>query len=122
MTFPIRKSARKLTGIVKITISEVFPEMKPLGNVIIFPMLCSPGSRGEREGQGGQGPLPIHTHACMHACKYACTHTHSAYICDTQTQTCYPASNCCIPTAQLLIILSLSRELYIILSTHGLDS
>ena len=39
MTFPIRKSARKLTGIVKITIPEVFPEMKPLGNVIIFPVL-----------------------------------------------------------------------------------
>ena len=38
MTFPIRKSARKLTGIVKITIPEVFPEMKPLGNVIIFPV------------------------------------------------------------------------------------
>ena len=36
MTFPIRKSARKLTGIVKITIPEVFPEMKPLGNIIIF--------------------------------------------------------------------------------------
>ena len=33
MTFPVRK----LTGIVKITIPEVFPEMKPLGNVIIFP-------------------------------------------------------------------------------------
>ena len=39
MTFPIRKSARKLTGIVKITIPEVFPEMKPLGNVIIFPVV-----------------------------------------------------------------------------------
>ena len=39
MTFPIRKSARKLTGIVKITITEVFPEMKPLGNVIIFPVI-----------------------------------------------------------------------------------
>ena len=38
MTFPIRKSARKLTGIVKITIPEVFPEMKPLGNIIIFPI------------------------------------------------------------------------------------
>ena len=38
MTFPIRKSARKLTGIVKITIPEVFPERKPLGNVIIFPV------------------------------------------------------------------------------------
>ena len=38
MTFPIRKSARKLTGIVKNTIPEVFPEMKPLGNVIIFPV------------------------------------------------------------------------------------
>ena len=38
MTFPVRKSARKLTGIVKITIPEVFPEMEPLGNVIIFPM------------------------------------------------------------------------------------
>ena len=38
MTFPIRKSTRKLTGIVKITIPEVFPEMKPLGNVIIFPV------------------------------------------------------------------------------------
>ena len=41
MTFPIRKSARKLTGIVKITIPEVFPEMKPLGNVIIFPVLLA---------------------------------------------------------------------------------
>ena len=39
MTFPIRKSARKLTGIVKITIPEVFPEMKPLGNIIIFPVM-----------------------------------------------------------------------------------
>ena len=39
MTFPIRKSARILTGIVKNTIPEVFPEMKPLGNVIIFPVL-----------------------------------------------------------------------------------
>ena len=39
MTFPIRKSARKLTGIVKITIPEVFPEMKPLGNVIIFSVI-----------------------------------------------------------------------------------
>ena len=39
MTFPIRKCARKLTGIVKITIPEVFPEMKPLGNVIIFPVM-----------------------------------------------------------------------------------
>ena len=38
MTFPIRKSARKLTGIVKITIPEVFPEIKPLGNIIIFPV------------------------------------------------------------------------------------
>ena len=38
MTFPIWKSARKLTGIVKITIPEVFPEMKPLGNIIIFPV------------------------------------------------------------------------------------
>ena len=38
MTFPIRKSARKLTGIVKITIPEEFPEMKPLGNIIIFPV------------------------------------------------------------------------------------
>ena len=38
MTFPIRKSARKLTGIVKNTIPEVFPEMKLLGNVIIFPV------------------------------------------------------------------------------------
>ena len=38
MTFPIRKYARKLTGIVKNTIPEVFPEMKPLGNVIIFPV------------------------------------------------------------------------------------
>ena len=36
MTFPISKSTWKLTGIVKITIPEVFPEMKPLGNVIIF--------------------------------------------------------------------------------------
>ena len=36
MTFPVRKSARKLTGIVKNTIPEIFPEMKPLGNVIIF--------------------------------------------------------------------------------------
>ena len=43
MTFPIRKSARKLTGIVKITIPEVFPEMKPLGNDIIFPVLVSKG-------------------------------------------------------------------------------
>ena len=34
MTFPIRKFTRKLTEIVKITIPEVFPEMKPLGNVI----------------------------------------------------------------------------------------
>ena len=34
MTFPIRK----LTGIVKNTIPEVFPEMKPHGNVIIFPV------------------------------------------------------------------------------------
>ena len=41
MTFPIRKSARKLTGIVKNTIPEVFPEMKPLGNVIIFPVICA---------------------------------------------------------------------------------
>ena len=39
MTFPIRKSARKLTGIVKNTIPEVFPEIKPLGNVIIFPVV-----------------------------------------------------------------------------------
>ena len=38
MTFPIRKSARKLTGIVKITIPEEFPEMKPLGNIIILPV------------------------------------------------------------------------------------
>ena len=38
MTFPVIKSARKLTGIVKITIPEVFPEMKPLGNVINFPV------------------------------------------------------------------------------------
>ena len=37
-TFPIRKPAWKLTGIAKITIPEVFPEMKPLGNVIIFPV------------------------------------------------------------------------------------
>ena len=36
MMFPIRKSARKLTGIVKITIPEVFPEMKSLGDFIIF--------------------------------------------------------------------------------------
>ena len=48
MTFPIRKSACKLTEIVKITIVEVFPEMKPLGNAIIFTLLptshmCVPG-------------------------------------------------------------------------------
>ena len=41
MRFPIRKSARKLTGIVKITIPEAFPEMKPLGNVIIFPVFLA---------------------------------------------------------------------------------
>ena len=41
MTFPIRKSARKLTGIVKNTIPKVFPEMKPLGNVIIFPVISN---------------------------------------------------------------------------------
>ena len=40
MMFPITKSARKLTGIVKITIPEVFPERKPLGNVIILPVIC----------------------------------------------------------------------------------
>ena len=40
MTFPIRKPAWKLRGIVKITIPEVFPEMKPLGNIIIFPVPC----------------------------------------------------------------------------------
>ena len=39
MTFPITKCARKLTGIVKITIPEVFPEMKPFGNVLFFPVL-----------------------------------------------------------------------------------
>ena len=33
MAFPIRKPTWKLTGIVK---TEVFPEMKPLGNIIIF--------------------------------------------------------------------------------------
>ena len=27
---------KKLRGIVKITISEVFPSMKPIGNVIFF--------------------------------------------------------------------------------------
>ena len=39
MTFPIRKPAWKLTGIVNITIPEVFPKMKRLGNVIIFPVI-----------------------------------------------------------------------------------
>ena len=41
MMFPVRKSARKLTGIVKTTIPEVFPEMKPLGNVIIFSVIVA---------------------------------------------------------------------------------
>ena len=38
MTYRIKKPAWKLTGIVKITIPEVFPEMKPLGKVIIIPV------------------------------------------------------------------------------------
>ena len=46
MTFPIRKPAWKLTGIVKNTIPEVFPERKPLGNVIF-----SVGLLAEETGQ-----------------------------------------------------------------------
>ena len=39
MMFRIRKPAWKLTGIVKTTVPEVFPEMKPLGNVIILSVI-----------------------------------------------------------------------------------
>ena len=92
-----------------------------------LPALCSPGSRREREGQGGQAPLPIHT--CTHTHTphthtththhthtphtHKHTHTHTVHRSVTHRQTCNPASDCCIPTALLLTLLSVARELYI---------
>ena len=45
MTFPFRKRAWKLTGIVKITFPEVFPEMEPLGISIIIPVASLEANR-----------------------------------------------------------------------------